>query len=434
MKKLSKNLKNIFIGSFIVSAFVIPFISFAQAINVSNQVMATSTSLWDQIQQEEGKYKFIVPFGPFASPDNMMTDLTTGDALINYLRTWFKFLIGVGGVIGVVRLVMVGFKIIMNAEKANARSEIRGEIQTVSISLLLIAGSWVFLNTINPTLVNSSLVIPKSTSTVGRLAIDEDPPGTPDADLKRGLKGPSYTFVVEDKVTNKPGNVGAYADMESCLLGLADFKKSMASSTQTLKVSDGCFDHTTYGMSPSEKTLRAGLATNHIFPNKGPCPTPTETSCTRIEGLGQPILASLVTLSSDCCNGQTSCTEAQLNNNDICPIVISGGTEMGHDSHGPNIPDVIDLRYTAKLKGFLEKNATIVTKSFDNNTRYLYKNYWYTDEIFNSKGKKTEHYHVCPQKEGKSLACTPIPEYILKNEKVCATSEDNPDQYHCYRR
>ena len=81
-----------------------------------------------------------------------------------------------------------------------------------------------------------------------------------------------------------------------------------------------------------------------------------------------------------------------------CKVVITGGTEAGHSSHGANIP-VFDLSKTDTLYNFIKTNATVkdnpsfcTVGSGSCYKKWLYNGYWFTDE---SGGPNTAHWHVC---------------------------------------
>jgi hypothetical protein len=102
------------------------------------------------------------------------------------------------------------------------------------------------------------------------------------------------------------------------------------------------------------------------------------TGCTNVNGLPQDTISFIKGLSGSAGN-----------------IVITGGTENGHSSHGQNLP-IFDLRKTNALISFILRSGKGPNPSFCNTgtgkcyTKWLYSGYWFTDE--------GDHYHVC--KEG----------------------------------
>jgi hypothetical protein len=111
--------------------------------------------------------------------------------------------------------------------------------------------------------------------------------------------------------------------------------------------------------------------------NKGPCTYSAQTDCTSVAGLPQSVVDALKTLG-----------------NVAGPIVLSGGTEAGHKTHGPG-QVVFDLRMTQKLNDYVKKNATQSAASFTG-CRYRLNlggsDFWFTDE---SGAKGGAHWHIC---------------------------------------
>ena len=69
-----------------------------------------------------------------------------------------------------------------------------------------------------------------------------------------------------------------------------------------------------------DASIRAQLASNNISVNKPVCSDPSQTNCTTVGGLPASTLTMLSSLRSQCTG----------------KIEITGGTEAGHLSHGPN--------------------------------------------------------------------------------------------------
>jgi hypothetical protein len=88
-------------------------------------------------------------------------------------------------------------------------------------------------------------------------------------------------------------------------------------------------------------------------------------------------------------------------------VVVTGGTENGHSSHGPNLP-IFDISKSVALEKFIKTNATVknnpsfcTSKGSSCHFKWLYNGYWFTDE-------DAAHFHVCkdgtPAPAGKSAA------------------------------
>lgn len=401
MKKISiiKKIFLVFIVSIILST---PVISFAQdKVNIKDSDVNKSViDIGKDILAEQGKYTFIAPFGPFANLMNDTTDLTNPGALGDYLKTWFKFLVGIGGVIGVVRLVMAGFEIITKSGSIDAVSRAKKEIVAIVSSLVLVALSWVILNSLNPDLVTKSLILPSTLSTTSA------PPPSSDGqqDFQIGVTKAGYYY----KATNiKSGNVkyefGSANNYDDCLK-LAKLNKSTDYTIDTEK----CYDFTKFSSSEKENANREMMAKYNIFAKSRGCNNQAQCGCTYLGGINEVTLKKIIELAGNCCGGQPDCTDVSLarSYSPNCPVVITAGAETcGHKSHGG--PNTLDLRMNSKVEDFLRKNAIYIAPSFDQNIRYKYKGMWYTHE----DGGTGVHYHICAAtaaRNGSSSSCADL--------------------------
>ncbi len=106
-----------------------------------------------------------------------------------------------------------------------------------------------------------------------------------------------------------------------------------------------------------ETARRADLSAANIDINKRPCRNAQDSDCTSIAGLPQKSLDSLIGLRGECAN---------------CVIVVTGGSEEGHASHGPG-KDVFDLRVDGNLRSHFFLNGTQgVLPQFGNTSNATY--------------------------------------------------------------
>lgn len=73
----------------------------------------------------------------------------------------------------------------------------------------------------------------------------------------------------------------------------------------------------------------------------GGCSDPTNPSCTSLEGIPASTVTSLINIKQAC----------------NCSITITGGTETGHQTHGPGLP-VVDLEFNDTLASYLKNNTS----------------------------------------------------------------------------
>ncbi len=79
--------------------------------------------------------------------------LQTGD-LAPYIRSGFKLAILLGGLLAVVMLILGGISYMVSAVSPDAKSKAKKRIVGALWGLLILLGSYILLNTINPQLVN----------------------------------------------------------------------------------------------------------------------------------------------------------------------------------------------------------------------------------------------------------------------------------------
>jgi type IV secretory pathway VirB2 component (pilin) len=159
-------------------------------------------------------YNFLAPLPDPNSNGQMQTtfDPTDPNALGNYLNLIIKLIIGFSAVMAVVMIVMGGLEYMTGelvSEKASGKEKITGAV----FGLVLVLGSWLLLNEINPDLLNSNLKIDTATVVV---EIQEDhesindpisnatPPTGAIANCTEGIvkEGPSWISVCKSINTN----------------------------------------------------------------------------------------------------------------------------------------------------------------------------------------------------------------------------------------
>ncbi len=96
-----------------------------------------------------------------------------------------------------------------------------------------------------------------------------------------------------------------------------------------------------YTLSPAEVDLNTAIVemlhNNGVEVKNGPCTTGGTIGCTNVYGLPGQVITNLLSLKSAC---------------NACLVVITGGTEGGHSTHGPNM-SAVDLSPTSSLNTYL---------------------------------------------------------------------------------
>lgn len=124
-----------------------------------------------------------------------------------------------------------------------------------------------------------------------------------------------------------------------------DFITSLREAAGMVTVDESEGEDEGEGPNERETAQRRQLADAGIGVNKGPCQSSTDTNCTNIGDLPPEAIARLVTLSSKC--NQRNC------------IVVTGGAEAGHRTHGAGIP-MVDLRKTVGLSTLIRDEGRFI--------------------------------------------------------------------------
>ena len=75
-----------------------------------------------------------------------------GGGLVNYINYIFNAALGIGGILAFVMIVVGGVKLMVSGGNPSKISDAKDQITSAIIGLLLLLGSWLILNTINPQL------------------------------------------------------------------------------------------------------------------------------------------------------------------------------------------------------------------------------------------------------------------------------------------
>lgn len=124
---------------------------------------------------------------------------------------------------------------------------------------------------------------------------------------------------------------------------------------------------------PDELAVRQYLRDNGVGVNNVACEHAAQTNCTNVSDLPQSAIDSVVAL-HEACN---------------CSVVITGGAEAGHQTHGPGRA-IYDLRPTPSLVSYIEANGG-EPRQTDLGPAYTINSVEYVHEV----NVQHPHFHAC---------------------------------------
>lgn len=222
--------------------------------------------------------------------------------LTSYLPAAFNLAIGIAAVMAFVMITWGGI-VYATSDAVTSKAQGREWIENALWGLLLVIGAWVILYTLNPQILNFNLLLP-----------------TPNIQSTGGITLNGEATVGDSGSGNK----------------LADWTPTPAELTTNTQM--------------VAKFKQNGVLVSSSNGGNSPC-SGTHTNCTTVVGLPPAAANGVVALKQACtaCNGSGD-------------VTITGGTEGGHVSHGPNQP-VIDLADTTNLDNWIYANQKSDTMS-----------------------------------------------------------------------
>lgn len=312
-------------------------------------------------------YRLMAPIG----------DTSEISSLAQYLTLLFNVTISVAGVLAVLMLVICGIKL-MTSEAISSKGEAKACITNAIIGVLLALSSWAILNTINPDLVEQDLKIITSGYVPGTAAMpvlaNETIPTMPGwyFQYKESAAGPTKFYraaperdtgdkcrqIVEKREEELKKNGGSVIPVnnEKCFLVRSTSQTVLSATEESVARQQICgYDGVDACLSQS---------TTGVYINNRACKdlAVKEAGCTSVAKM--PIstiniiksLRSAIVSEAESGSGNptlpASCRETK--------IYITGGTEAGHSSHGPNLSPA-DLRLNTCLDTYIKTRGYITS-------------------------------------------------------------------------
>lgn len=215
-----------------------------------------------------------------------------------YVSGFFKLAIGLSAVAAVAMIVAGGFQY-MSSDAISGKQAGKDRVWNAVISLVLVFAAWLILNEINPNLLNINLNVEPATVTA--------PTGADGTLVAGGKELAGYSMTPAQMVSHAETKDKLWND--SCTVALVDSACPAGKGMITTNTTDPC--------------IKGGIS-----------------GCTNLNDMPPIAISELEQIQKGC----------------GCFIIISGGTEGGHVSHGPNIP-AMDLRPSTALDGWVLTNA-----------------------------------------------------------------------------
>lgn len=362
-----------------------------------------------------------------------LTEVEGSTGLSQYLNAMFRMGIGIAGLLAVVMIVICGIKF-MTSEAVSSKSDAKSCIQNAVFGLLLALSSYLILRTINPQLLNSDITIVAQTSTQGA---SQQQSGSGTVQQAEPTEA-GWWFQYTDQDGNRRF-AGPQPTVEACAKQVDQFQKSGA--TINPRNGNNCFEIQRRQSQDQQQTdaneasarrrlcnndlcVNSGSQTFNPAVNKGGCATDGATNCTRLAFLPSTSIDFIRSLVGSCGN---------------CQIVVTGGTENGHATHGKN-QNVFDLRYLYNdgLDRLIRANGEdghgnrvpngISTcgsgGGFCSNRRWKYGDFWFIDEISAAQKGGIRHWHVC--RDGQTNAAGTVYPYCTRPPRPAVNPSPNP--------
>ncbi len=222
----------------------------------------------------------------------------------DFLPMLFTFTLGLAGVLAVIAISIGGFQY-ATTDAISGKTEGKTRIKNALTGLALVLSAWIILNTINPELLDLSLVITPIT-----IEDKSNPPedSAPANSTGRGSYGERCTEVgapLDNNLNVCPPDPPAYTGP-----GLSH-EQAMESLGPRFTTNRGCSDRLV-------------------------------GTCTSLDSIPEGAIDALKSIGEEC----------------GCNVKITGGTEVGHGSHGVG-KSVVDLVYSRELIAAIDKDYKI---------------------------------------------------------------------------
>ncbi len=160
-----KYLENIKKNSFLLSALVVFFFSFAfifftQYFN-QDPSLSRSTESGQLANVGEANREYVPLSGTIPGLTDVRSDVENRERFASYLSNIYIWGVSIAVVLSIIMIILGGIQY-MTTDSVSNKSDGKNKIKGAVVGLILALGSWLILNTINPQLVNLRVTVPNS--------------------------------------------------------------------------------------------------------------------------------------------------------------------------------------------------------------------------------------------------------------------------------
>lgn len=313
----------------------------------------------------------------------------------SYLNNLYKFAVGIAGALAVAMIVAGGVYYTISAGSSDKQREAKSMITSAIWGIILLFGSYLILRTVNPQITNLNLdftgkpVLTTTSSLEGESVQNNNNCSNFSTMIAYASRsqGLSLTCASRKAISTEAISIGqdsyydtrtvtipsgatvwlypyfrgdqgpssarclifAYRKVNSDTLSyitLDDSLKLCAPQAQTAAVASSSYDNLPPNTLSNDDAVAALAGWNVSVVSSGNCSDPSNPSCTSLQGIPRWVVYDDLKYLAD------NCHDASGNK---CVIIVTGGTEVGHQTHGPGLP-VVDLHYSPALGEFLKHN------------------------------------------------------------------------------
>jgi len=374
-----------YLGKIFILSFIVCLLALSAAMQIASaQTPSTSTIV---------NVEFPCPSGSQLGACQPSTDIPS------YLNNLYKFAVGIAGALAVAMIVAGGVYYTVSAGSSDKQREAKSMITSAIWGLILLFASYLILRTVNPQITNLGLSFTDITgksleklTTTSSLAGESVQNNNNCGDFSKmtvyGSRSQnlSLTCASRKAISTQAVSIGqdsyyetrtvtipsgstvwlypyfigsqgpssarclmfAYREPNSSTtvnyLTLDESLRLCAPQTQTAVMASSSYDNLPPNTLSNSDAVAALAGWDVSVVSSGHCSDPNNSACTSLQGIPRWVIYENLKYLGQSCRDDSG---------NKCVIIVTGGTETGHQTHGPGLP-VVDLHYSPALGEFLK--------------------------------------------------------------------------------